>query len=89
MAVSGVSSSQPEPEVTEGGAVSPLLGVFLGVVGALLLLAAAAIFITRRHCSRNPGRTPDLVAGQGECGKEEGEAMRGLMKESDDYVQAR
>lgn len=66
MAVSGVSSSQPEPEEVEGGAVSPLLGVFLGVVGVLLLLAAAAIFITRRHCSRNPGRTPDLVAGQGE-----------------------
>ena len=57
--------------MVEGGAVSPLLGVFLGVVGALLLLAAAAIFITRRHCSRSPGRTPDLVAGQGEsrwCG---------------------
>lgn len=80
MAVSGVSSSQPEPEVTEGGAVSPLLGVFLGVVGALLLLAAAAIFITRRHCSRNPGRTPDLVAGQGECGATHKEVLRVFLK---------
>ncbi|XP_042212137.1 hemicentin-2-like isoform X2 [Homarus americanus] len=64
VAVAGVSSSQPEPEEGPAGAVSPLLGVFLGVVGAFLLLAAAAIFITRRHCSRGAGRTPDLVAGQ-------------------------
>lgn len=82
-----MSSSQPEPEVTEGGAVSPLLGVFLGVVGALLLLAAAAIFITRRHCSRNPGRTPDLVAGQGECGAADSEVLRVQVKESNESVQ--
>ncbi|XP_071552927.1 LOW QUALITY PROTEIN: uncharacterized protein [Panulirus ornatus] len=64
VAVSGVSSSQPLPAEGAGGAVSPLLGVFLGIVGAFLLLAAAAVFITRRHCSRGAGRTPDLVAGQ-------------------------
>nr|XP_053647238.1 uncharacterized protein LOC128698835 [Cherax quadricarinatus] len=65
MAVSGVSSSQPEPEESADGTVSPLLGVFLGVVGVFLFLVAAAVFITRHHCSRGSGLIPDLVAAQG------------------------
>ncbi|XP_068230534.1 nephrin-like [Palaemon carinicauda] len=62
--ISGVSSTQAEPKDSPTGAVSPLLGVFLGIVGAFLLLATAVVFLTRKHCSGDSASTPDLVAGQ-------------------------
>ncbi|XP_053649826.2 nephrin-like [Cherax quadricarinatus] len=71
--ISGVSSSQPEPEDSAtAGEVSSLFAVFWGVLGVFVLLAAAAVFITCRHCSRGTGLTSDLVVGQelevkGEC----------------------
>ncbi|XP_076065322.1 nephrin-like [Oratosquilla oratoria] len=65
MTVAGVAdgSQTPTAEVEENS-VSPLVGVFVGLVGAFLLLTGATIFIARRHCTRNTRRTPDLVAGQ-------------------------